>query len=111
MKQVSPTVPHEENLYKYLRNPEDAVHYLNAVVEDGDADGILLALYDIMKAYNMSDVAERIHVHRPSLYKMLSKNGNPGFRNILKVLEAVGLRLHFVRAAKLHKALHAKKAA
>jgi probable addiction module antidote protein len=98
MKKVPPAVPHEEGLHEYLRNPSDAVTYLNAVVEDGDPDGILLSLYDIAKAYNMSHIAERIKVNRPSLYKMLTKGGNPSFRNILKVLDAIGIGIRFVPA-------------
>lgn len=96
MKKVPPAVPHEEGLYEYLRNPLDAVMYLNTAVEDGDADGILLSLYDIAKAYNMSHIARQIEINRPSLYKMLTKTGNPSFRNILKVLDAVGMGIRFV---------------
>ena len=98
MKKILPAAPHEEGLYEYLRNPSDAALYLNGVVEDREPDGILMALYDIAKAYNMSHVAERIKINRPSLYKMLTKGGNPSFRNIIRVLDAIGIGIRFVAA-------------
>ena len=98
MKKIAPAIPHEEGLYEYLRNPSDAVEYLNTVFDVGDPSGVLLALYDIAKAYNMSRIADQIEVHRPSLYKMLTKGGNPSFRNILKVLDAIGIGIRFVPA-------------
>ena len=42
----------------------------------------------------MSRVARKAGLGRESLYKALSPNGNPEFATILKVVRALGLRLH-----------------
>lgn len=107
MKKIPPAAPHEESLYEDLHDPREAALYLNASIEDRDPDGILLALYDIARANNLSQMAEKIRVNRVSLYKMLTKGGNPSFRNILKVLDAVGVGLRFVPVKRTKHALAA----
>lgn len=41
----------------------------------------------------MTEVSRRSGLGRESLYKALSPDGNPGFATILKVMQALGLRL------------------
>ena len=42
----------------------------------------------------MTEVAAEAGLGRESLYKALSPNGNPEFATVLKVMHALGLRLH-----------------
>jgi probable addiction module antidote protein len=42
----------------------------------------------------MTQLARETGLGRESLYKALSPNGNPEFSTILKVVQALGLRLH-----------------
>ncbi len=42
----------------------------------------------------MAKVAAEAGLGRESLYKALSPDGNPEFATVLKVLRALGLRLH-----------------
>jgi probable addiction module antidote protein len=42
----------------------------------------------------MTQVASKAGIGRVSLYKAFSPNGNPEFATILKVVKALGLRLH-----------------
>ena len=42
----------------------------------------------------MTNVAREAGLGRESLYKALSPSGNPEFATILKVVTALGLRLH-----------------
>ncbi len=69
-------------------------NYLEAAIEDGDSALISAALGDIARAKGMSQVARKAGLGRESLYKALSPNGNPEFATILKVVKALGLRLH-----------------
>ena len=74
----------------YLDNKEMIAEYLNAVLEEGDNDDVILAIGHIAKAIGMSKIAEETGMSRPSLYKALSTGAKPQFETIMKVLKAVG---------------------
>ena len=78
----------------YLETDEDIVAYLEAAFEDGDPGLIAAALGDIAKVRGMAKIAAQAGLGRESLYKALSPNGNPEFATVLKVMRALGLRLH-----------------
>ena len=52
------------------------------------------ALGDIARGKGMSQIARETGLGRESLYKALSPDGNPEFSTVLKVVRALGLRLH-----------------
>lgn len=81
---------------EHLRTPEEMAAYLEACLEEakGDAAFIAKALGDIARAKGMSQVARDAVLSRESLYKALSGERSPGFDTILKVIEALGLKLH-----------------
>ncbi|MEN8151182.1 MAG: addiction module antidote protein [Planctomycetota bacterium] len=78
---------------EHLETPEDMALYLEAALEEGDAALIAAALGDIARAKGMSAVARDAGLGRESLYKALSKEGNPKLSTILKIVRALGLRL------------------
>lgn len=77
----------------YLRSKEDIEAYLEAVFEDGDPALITHAIGQIARAEGMAQVAKGAGLSRESLYRALSKDGNPEFLTVLKVLKALGLRM------------------
>lgn len=81
---------------EHLRTPDEMAAYLEACLDeaDGDAAFIAKALGDIARAKGMSQVARDAGVSRESLYKALSGERAPGFDTILKVVAALGLKLH-----------------
>jgi probable addiction module antidote protein len=81
---------------EHLRTPEEMAAYLEASLEEsgGDAAFVAKALGDIARAKGMSQVARDAGVSRESLYKALSGERTPGFDTILKVVKALGLKLH-----------------
>lgn len=81
------------NIADYLDDDEMIQEYINAILEDGDSNDIIVALGHIAKAIGMSKIAEETGLSRPSLYKALSDNAKPQFETILKVLRAVGSNL------------------
>ena len=89
---------------EHLRTPEEMAAYLEACLEDanGDASFIAKALGDIARAKGMSEVARDAGLSRESLYKALSGERTPGFDTILKVIKALGLKLHAEAAALPH---------
>lgn len=68
--------------------------YLEAALEDGDPMLVTAALGDIARAKGMSELARATGLGRESLYKALSAEGNPEFATVLKVIRALGLKLH-----------------
>jgi probable addiction module antidote protein len=94
------TEPYRENLLESLRNPEEAAQYLNACLEDEDARVFLLALRDVADARGgIRALSRDAHLNRESLYRMLSKSGNPSLDSLAAVLNACGLRLSVQPAA------------
>ena len=81
---------------EHLRTPEEMAAYLDACLEeaDGDAAFIAKALGDIARARGMTQVAHDAGLSRESLYRALSGDHNPSFDTILKVVQALGLKLH-----------------
>jgi probable addiction module antidote protein len=81
---------------EHLRTPEEMAAYFEACLEEanGDAAFIAKALGDIARAKGMSQVAREAGLSRESLYKALSGERTPGVDTILKVIGALGLRLH-----------------
>lgn len=55
---------------------------------------IRTALNNIARAQGMTQVARDAGLGRESLYKALSTTGNPEFATIMKVMKALGLKLH-----------------
>jgi probable addiction module antidote protein len=68
--------------------------YLQAALEQGDTGLIAAALGDIARAQGMTNIAQKTGLGRESLYKALSPAGNPALGTVLKVVRALGLRLH-----------------
>lgn len=84
------------NVQDHLQTPEECALYLEAVlVEAGDDPAFIAkAIGDVARARGMSQTARDAGVTREGLYKALSEEGNPSLGTVLKVLSALGLRLH-----------------
>ena len=83
---------------EHLESEEDIIAYLEAALEDGAPALVVAALGDIARAKGMSQIASKTGLGRESLYKALSPDGNPEFSTVLKVVRALGLRLHATAA-------------
>jgi probable addiction module antidote protein len=79
----------------YLKTDEDMALFLEACFEEAgdDAAFIATALGHIARAKGMTDIAAATGLTREGLYRTLSKDGNPSFSAILKVMKALGLKL------------------
>lgn len=82
------------NAADHLKTEADIVAYVDAAFEDGDPALIAAALGDVARARGMTRVAADAGLGRESLYKALSPEGNPEFATVIKVVRALGLRLH-----------------
>jgi probable addiction module antidote protein len=86
------------DVVEHLETAEDMAAYLEAALEDGDPGLVVAALGDIARAKGKAQIARESGLRRESLYKALSREGNPEFATVLKVVRALGLRLHAVPA-------------
>jgi probable addiction module antidote protein len=93
---MSKTKTTRYDVTEHLRTPEEMAAYLEACFEEanGDAAFIAKALGDIAHAKGMAKVAHDAGLSRESLYKALSGERSPDFDTILKVMDALGLKLH-----------------
>ena len=92
---AKPYRPHEDaTVQSFANDPEYAAEYLNAVLEDGDEAELLVALNRLAKAFGgVTSVAAQVDLNGTSLYRTLSKNGNPELKTLVKVLRVMHLKL------------------
>ncbi|MGA2064758.1 MAG: addiction module antidote protein [Thermoguttaceae bacterium] len=79
---------------EYLETEEDVAAYLQAALEQGDAALVVHALGNIARARGISQIARATGLRRESLCKAFSPEGKPEFATVLKVVEALGVKLH-----------------
>jgi probable addiction module antidote protein len=77
----------------HIKTEKDVAAYLEAAFEDGDPSIIAEVLGDIARSKGMAKIAKKTGLGRESLYKALSREGNPELLTVLKVVHALGLRL------------------
>lgn len=83
----------------YLQSPEDVARYLEAALEEDDTTLLLLALRNVVDSKGgMSMISQQTGLSRESLYRSLSKNGNPKISTLFSIVKALGLHLS-VKAA------------
>ena len=80
----------------YLKTEEDMALYLDACIEEDPGDGSLIrtALGSTARAKGMSQLARDTGISREGLYRALSAEGNPEFSTVMKVIRALGVKLH-----------------
>lgn len=80
----------------YLKSEEEIAYFLEAACEDGDAEHFAHALGIAARARGMTKIARKTGLTRAALYTALSAKGNPEFATIMKVINALGLKLKVV---------------
>lgn len=93
---IPPSRPFDFEQYDdLLRDPKNAAIYLAEFLESGDMDLFQEGLRHVAKAQQggIKAMAEQANLGRESLYKSLSKGGNPQMATVSKMLSALGLKL------------------
>jgi probable addiction module antidote protein len=78
----------------YLDDEETIAEYLTAALEDPNPDLFLVAVRDVARARGMAQLARDTGLGRESLYKALAPGAKPRYETVLKVLRALGVKLH-----------------
>jgi putative addiction module killer protein/probable addiction module antidote protein len=109
---VKKTTTYQEDLIEALKDPREAAAYLNAAMEEGDRELFLLALRNVAEAHGgMAAVSEKAKLNRESMYRMLSKKGNPEIKSILTLLHSMGLKMSIEPKVKVSRSARIRKAA
>jgi len=92
---AKPYRSHEDATVDSLRaDPTLAAEYLNSVLEDGSEQELMLAMRRLADAMGgVPKLASRANLNVTTLYRTLSKKGNPELRSMNSMLKALGLRL------------------
>jgi len=78
----------------YLTDEETIAEYLTAALQDPDPDMFLVAVKNVARARGMAQLAKDTGLGRESLYKALAPGAKPRYDTLLKVLRALGVKLH-----------------
>lgn len=88
-----PATPLPFNPADYIKSEEDAAFFLSEAFATGDTALIADALGILGKLKGMTALARETGLSRESLYRSLSRTGNPELATLLKVATALGLKL------------------
>lgn len=78
---------------EYIDTPEAQAEYITAALESGDPAFVADSIGVVARARGMSQLARDTGLRRESLYKALSRDGNPEFATIMKVIQALDVKL------------------
>ncbi len=78
---------------EYIDDDEGARIFLEDAMESSNAAVIAGAIGAVAKYKGMTAIARETGMSRESLYRALSGDGNPQLSTVLKVLEAMGMKL------------------
>lgn len=78
---------------EYLETEEDIAAYLTAIMEENNPGLLAAALGDIARARGMSSIAKDSGVQREALYKALRPTAQPRYETIVRVFNALGVKL------------------
>ncbi len=98
-----PTTPLSEVVQRLLKgDPGKAAIYLEVAAEEATDDigraAFLSALRDVAKFRGMTEVAEKAGMKVESLSRALSGRGNPTFKTLVSITQALGMRFTVVPA-------------
>lgn len=89
------------HLQEWLRDPRNAAAYIEAALTEGDSGDLLHALRNVAEARGgIAQIAEKTGLNRETLYRTLSKRGNPQLSSLAAILSATGLRLSVTPAGR-----------
>ena len=82
------------NAAEFLRSKVEVAAYIEAMLEDGDARAVPVALRTVAASVGgMAALASKTKLSRETLYRTLSKRGNPRLDTLAAILAAYGMRL------------------
>lgn len=95
MIEMKNAIPFDAYMAKKLRsNPEFEQECLNYTIEQGSTEELLILLRQLALAHGgVAAVAQKAGLNEKSLYRTLSRKGNPHFTTLQAILKALGLQM------------------
>jgi probable addiction module antidote protein len=92
---IAPSVSYKPSQHAWLRaDSKHAAAFLEAALDTGDPGDLMAALRDIADAHGgVTEIAKLTGLSRETLYRTLSKKGNPQLSSLIPILNATGLRI------------------
>jgi probable addiction module antidote protein len=79
---------------EHLETPEDIAAYIEATLEGGfDAAFLASVLGDVARSKGATEIARKAGISRDTLYKSLTREGDPRLSTLAGVLDALGLSM------------------
>ena len=92
--------PHEDFLRDHLSVDRNAIALLDTAFASGDEGDIMYALRVVALARGgVANIAEAAGLSRETLYRTLSRSGNPRLSTLLALMRAVHVRIKGVASA------------
>jgi probable addiction module antidote protein len=79
---------------EFLEDEETVAEYLNMALEAPNPEMLLLAIKKIARALGMAQLTQDTGLGRENLYKALSEGAKPRYDTVLKIVRALGVKLH-----------------
>ena len=93
------TKVYDYDVTEYLDSDEMIAAYLSAASEEPAYAFFLRCLDDVIRAKGMTRIANDTGLGRESLYKAFKSGAKPRYDTVVKVAEALNLKIHFVPAS------------
>jgi probable addiction module antidote protein len=92
---MSEKMTFDDLLKEQLQNKRIAAMYLEECLADGNIELFKKALKDVADAQlgGITALSRDVDLNRQSLYRTLSEDGNPRLNTLVKILDALGLRI------------------
>lgn len=87
------SVSYEKGLIEDLRNPSEAAEYINAAIEEGSEEMLILALQDVAKAMQIDDPAYQSSFEKESPVSVFSADDGARLCRLGVVFQRMGLKL------------------
>ncbi len=89
---------YREFVTEIMNDPAEAAEYLRASLseysDDGNLEAFLTAVRSVADARGgIAELAKKTELNRQTLYRTLSKNGNPSIKTLRSVLSSLGFKL------------------
>ena len=92
---MSKDLTFDDLLKEHLQDKQVAAMYLEECLADGNIKLFKKALKEVADAQlgGVTALSRDIDLNRQSLYRTLSEDGNPRLSTLIKILDALGLRI------------------